>query len=83
MVPYVAVDTNAQSVRDGRRDGHQIFFGDASRPEVLHKLGGEHAQAVVLTMSTGGHAVERAVHHLNQRLPEVPIFARARDPLQA
>ncbi|SDF28725.1 monovalent cation:proton antiporter-2 (CPA2) family protein [Thalassobaculum litoreum] len=83
MVPYVAVDTDAQNVRDGRRDGHSVYYGDASRPEVLHKLGGENARAVVLTMSTGGHAVERTVQHLVSRLPDLPIFARARDPLHA
>ncbi len=83
LVPYVAVDTDAQNVRDGRRDGHTVYYGDASRPEVLHKLGGERARAVVLTMSTDGHAVERTVQHLAHRLPELPIFARARDPLHA
>lgn len=83
MVPYVAVDTDAQNVRDGRRDGHSVYYGDASRPEVLRKLGGENARAVVLTMSTGGHAVERTVQHLISRLPELPIYARARDPLHA
>ena len=83
MVPYVAVDTDAQNVRDGRRDGHSVYYGDASRPEVLHKLGGENARAVVLTMSTGGHAVERTVQHLVSRLPDLPIYARARDPLHA
>lgn len=83
MVPYVAVDTDAQNVRDGRRDGHTVYYGDASRPEVLHKLGGERARAVVLTMSTSGHAVERTVQHLVGRLPDLPIFARARDPLHA
>jgi CPA2 family monovalent cation:H+ antiporter-2 len=86
-VPYIAVDTDAQSVRDGRRDGHRVYYGDASRPEVLHKLGGEHARAVVLTMSTGGahsrHAVERAVHHLSTKMPSLPIFARANDPQHA
>lgn len=83
MVPYIAVDTDAQNVRLGRRDGHTVYYGDASRPEVLHKLGGERARAVVLTMSTDGHAVERTVHHLAGRLPQLPIFARARDALHA
>jgi len=83
LVPYVAVDTDAQNVRDGRRDGHTVYYGDASRPEVLHKLGGEQARAVVLTMSTEGHTVERTVHHLASRLPALPIFARANDPVHA
>ncbi len=83
MVPYIAVDTDAQRVRDGRRDGHAVYYGDASRPEVLRHLGGERARAVVLTMTTEGQAIDRTVGHLMSRLPEVPIFARARDPLHA
>lgn len=83
LVPYIAVDTDAQRVRDGRRDGHAVFYGDASRPEVLRLLGGEKARAVVVTLSTASHAVDRAVSHLHERLPELPILARARDPIHA
>ena len=83
LVPYIAVDTDAQRVRDGRRDGHAVYYGDASRPDVLKHLGGERARAVVLTMTTEGQAVDRTVGHLISRLPQIPIFARARDPMHA
>jgi CPA2 family monovalent cation:H+ antiporter-2 len=83
LVPYIAVDTDVQRVRDGRRDGHVVYFGNASRPDVLRLLGGEKARAVVVTMSTHGHAVDKTVSHLRRKLPELAIYARARDPIHA
>lgn len=83
LVPYVALDTDAQRVRDGRRAGLPVFYGDASRLEVLRRLGGERARAVVVTLTTTGSAVDRAVSYLHARFPDLPIYARARDPLHA
>lgn len=83
LVPYVALDTDAQRVRDGRRRGQPVFYGDASRLEVLRRLGGERARAVVVTLTTEGQAVDRAVAYLHSRFPDLPIFARARDAVHA
>lgn len=83
LVPYVAIDTDAHRVRDGRRAGQPVFYGDAARQEVLRQLGGERARAVVVTLTTSGQAVDRAVSHLHDRFPDLPIFARARDAVHA
>lgn len=83
LVPYVALDTDAQRVRDGRRAGQAVFYGDASRLDVLRRLGGERARAVVVTLTTAGTAVDRAVASLHARFPDLPIYARARDPMHA
>ena len=83
LVPYIAIDTDVQRVRDGRRDGHAVYFGNAARADVLRLLGGEKALAVVVTMSTQGHAVDRTVSHVRRRLPHLPIYARARDAIHA
>jgi CPA2 family monovalent cation:H+ antiporter-2 len=37
-------------VEQGRRDGHRIYYGDASRVELLERCGLDHARAVVVTM---------------------------------
>lgn len=83
MVPYVALDTDAQRVRAGRKEGHHVYYGDATRPDVMKLVGGARARAVVVTLSTHGQAVDRAVSHLRGKMPDVPIFARARDPIHA
>jgi len=83
LIPYVAIDSDAQRVRDGRRDGHSVYFGDAARPDVIRLIGGDRARAVVVTLSTEGQAVDRTVAHLHHRLPDLAIFARARDPIHA
>lgn len=83
LVPYVALDTDAHRVREARRAGQPVFYGDASRHEVLRRLGGERARAVVVTLTTGGQAVDRTVAHLHASFPELPVYARARDPVHA
>ncbi|MEQ8817147.1 MAG: monovalent cation:proton antiporter-2 (CPA2) family protein [Thalassobaculum sp.] len=83
LVPYVALDTDAHRVREARRAGQPAFYGDASRHEVLRRLGGERARAVVVTLTTAGPAVDRTVSHLRANFPALPIYARARDPIHA
>ncbi|MDH5490053.1 MAG: monovalent cation:proton antiporter-2 (CPA2) family protein, partial [Rhodospirillaceae bacterium] len=34
-IPCIAIDLNADNVTRGRNDGFQVFFGNASRPDVL------------------------------------------------
>lgn len=83
LVSYVALDTDAQRVREARRAGLPVFYGDASRQEVLRRLGGERARAVVVTLTTAGPGVDRTVGYLHSQFPELPIYARARDALHA
>jgi CPA2 family monovalent cation:H+ antiporter-2 len=60
-----------------------VFYGDASRQDVLRRLGGERAAAVVVTLTTTGQAVDRTVAYLQSRFPELPVYARARDAVHA
>ena len=83
LVPYIAVDTDVERVREARKDGQAVYYGNAARLGVLRLLGGEKARAVVVTMSTQGQAVDRTVSHVRRGLPDLPIFARARDPIHA
>jgi monovalent cation:H+ antiporter-2, CPA2 family len=80
--PYVAIDSDADLVRRAHAAGIAARFGDASRPELLERLGVEHATAVILTMDEPV-AAQRLVKKLRGLYPALPIIARARDASHA
>ncbi|MSR05903.1 MAG: sodium:proton exchanger [Gemmatimonadetes bacterium] len=76
-IPYVILEQNGQVVRQARLNREPILFGDATRAEVLEKVGIERARAIVFAISAPaeerrGVAVAR---HLN---PKVWIIVRTR-----
>jgi CPA2 family monovalent cation:H+ antiporter-2 len=80
-VPYIALDLDPELVAGARRRGLPVFFGDASRSEVLKSAAVERARAVVITLDEPDSA-SRTVLMLRQLIPDTPILARARDLTQ-
>ena len=76
-VPYLALDLDPGRVGICRARGLRVFYGDASRLDVLAAAGAGRASAVVVTMDqpTG---VDRAVAALHEHFPPLRIFVRAR-----
>jgi glutathione-regulated potassium-efflux system protein KefB len=77
-IPYLAFDTDPERVAQGRADGEPVLYGDISDPELLAAAHAEQASLVVLTIDHGPTAL-RAVSHLRNSYPQVPVIARARD----
>jgi monovalent cation:H+ antiporter-2, CPA2 family len=50
-VPYLVMELNPEAVRQARAHGERIVYGDATRKEVLHHIGLEHARILVLAIS--------------------------------
>lgn len=46
-IPYVALELNAETVRDASGEGQPIRYGDATRPEVLDSVGIGRARLLV------------------------------------
>ena len=80
-IPYVALEFEPTRVAEARAQGLPVFYGDASRPEVLRAAGAERARAAVVIMDNA-EAAERTVHLIHQQFPNVRVFARARDNAQ-
>jgi CPA2 family monovalent cation:H+ antiporter-2 len=80
--PFVAVDSNIDSVRAARAEGFPLIYGDAARPEFIDKLNLGHASALILTMDDPRQAV-RLVKRVRAWCPDLTIVARARDPEHA
>jgi CPA2 family monovalent cation:H+ antiporter-2 len=81
-VPYVAFDTNGELVAVARLNDGFVFYGDAGRTEMLERVGAERARAFVVTVNHAASA-ERMVTAAHRIRPDVPVFARARDPRHA
>ncbi|HEY0270100.1 MAG TPA: cation:proton antiporter [Sphingomonas sp.] len=80
--PCLAIDADIDAVSAGRRDGFPVLFGDASRPEMIDKLGLDTASALVLTMDDPVAQV-RLTRRVRADHPNLPIIARARDAAHA
>jgi monovalent cation:proton antiporter-2 (CPA2) family protein len=77
-VPYLAIDSNADRVLEGRRDAFSVFYGDASQVDVLKAAGTGQAGVLVCTLDEAVPAV-RLVNILRQQYPDIAIHARGHD----
>ncbi len=77
-VPYLAIESNADRVLEGRREGFSVFYGDASQVNVLKATDAERAGALVCTIDQTVPAI-RLVHILRHLYPDLAIHVRGRD----
>jgi CPA2 family monovalent cation:H+ antiporter-2 len=76
--PYLAIDSDVDSIRQAREGGYNVLFGDVRRPELADKLHLGHAAALVLTMDDPV-LVAQLARRVRGWVPNLPIIARARD----
>jgi CPA2 family monovalent cation:H+ antiporter-2 len=79
---YLAVDSDAGLVTRLRREGRDIYWGNASRPEFLARCGLAKAKALIITMNKPADA-EDIVKAARAGYPDLTIVARARDASHA
>lgn len=77
-VPFVALDLSAERVRTVRQESGFLYYGDATRPEVLKAMGVEHASLVLVTLDDAA-AAGSVVECARRLWPELQILVRARD----
>ena len=81
-IAYVAIENDAKLVTTMHPRGFPVYFGDASRAELLQKVNADRAAAVVLTMDHPA-SVLHAVKSIRRDYPHLPVYARARDEAHA
>jgi CPA2 family monovalent cation:H+ antiporter-2 len=81
-ITWVALDLDPHRVTQARRQGLQVHFGDADRPEILEAFAVEQARAVVVAVDNPKVALQLTAL-LHYVLPEIPILARAYDEAHA
>ncbi len=74
----VVLDHDMQTIQLMRRFGYKGFFGDPTRPELLHAAGIESAQVLVAALDDP-KATVKLVSYARRLRPDLHIVARAHD----
>ena len=77
-IPYIAADFDAATVTRDRRDGHDVYYGNAADPLFLESCGLAKAAGVIITIHTAS-IIDDVVEHVRAIRPDILIVARARD----
>lgn len=81
-IPYIAFENDAKLVSKLHKQGVPVWFGNASRPELLRRVHAGEAPAIVLTMDHPSSALQ-AVRGIRREFPHARLFARSRDEKHA
>ena len=79
---FVALDTDPVAVAAARAEGHEIYYGDAGRAEMLGLCGIGTARALVVTMDAPSK-VDEVVAAARALRQDMVVIARARDDRHA
>ena len=77
-IPYIVADSDAQTVTRDRREGHDVYYGDAADPEFLKICGLMNAAGVIITIHNHD-LIDDIVAHVRALRPDILIVSRARD----
>jgi monovalent cation:H+ antiporter-2, CPA2 family len=77
-IPYIVADSDATTVTHDRRQGHDVYFGDATDPYFLEACGLAKAVGVVITIHSA-RQIDEVVAHVRAIRPDILIVSRARD----
>lgn len=78
QIPYTALDQDEENTDFLQGYGNRIYFGDATKLDLLIKSGIEHARTVVIAIDNMDKA-ETLVTTIKQRYPNLHVIARARN----
>ncbi|RID45473.1 hypothetical protein BRARA_I02200 [Brassica rapa] len=76
--PYIGFDLNPAVVKESRKQGFPILYGDGSRPSVLQSAGVSSPKAIMI-MYKGKKRTTEAVERLRLAFPATKIYSRAQD----
>lgn len=76
-IPYVVLELNSGAVRDMKKLGEPIYYGDGTKVEILHRLGIKTAKVLVIAISDPS-SCRNIVKTARKQNPELFIIARTR-----
>jgi glutathione-regulated potassium-efflux system ancillary protein KefC len=77
-IKATVLDHDPDQIELLKRFGFRIFYGDATRLDLLHAAGAEHAKLLVVAIDDGPSAI-RLVELAREHFPRLKIVARARN----
>jgi monovalent cation:proton antiporter-2 (CPA2) family protein len=81
-IGYTTLDPKPEQIRLSRQYGYKIYYGDASRADVLKAAGAEHAKLLVIAIDDTESTV-RTIETAQKDYPNLRIVARARNRQEA
>ncbi|MGV3512650.1 MAG: cation:proton antiporter [Novosphingobium sp.] len=79
---WLGIDSDPGIVRNARKDGLPVLFGNVDSEAAIARLGLDDAKAMILTMDEPV-LILRMVKRLRSAHPDLPIIVRARDATHA
>jgi len=76
-VPYVVLEINSDTVREMKKKGEPIYYGDATSAEILHKLSVDKARLLVVAISDPASA-RKIVSVARHENPAIYLIVRTR-----
>jgi len=77
-LPCTVLDHDAEMIEAARRFGYRVFYGDATRLDLLRTAGAGHAKILVVAVDDVEQSLE-IVDLAREHFPALQIVARARD----
>jgi glutathione-regulated potassium-efflux system protein KefB len=81
-IPFTALDRNPDQVETVRRFGRKVYYGDASRLDLLRAAGADKARLFVLAIDDVEASILTA-ETVRRHFPQLKIYARARNRFHA
>ena len=81
-IPFTAMDADPAQIDFLKRFGNQVFYGDASRLDLLRAARADKAQVFVLAIDDVQSSI-RTAREVQEHFPHLVIFARARNRAHA
>ena len=78
----VAIDNNARRIANARRFGLPVYYGDATREDVMRAAGAEEAILIALCVESE-QVMAQAIDVIKESFPKAAIFCRATDRAHA
>lgn len=78
QIPVTILESNHDQVESVRKFGNKVFYGDATRLDLLKTAGADKAKLFILAIDQPLASI-RAAEILRKNFPDLRIFARARN----
>lgn len=77
-IPFTAIDRDPNQIEMVRRFGNKVYYGDASRMDILEAAGAAKAKYFIIAIDDIEDSVKTA-ENLREHFPHIKIFARSRN----
>lgn len=77
-IPFTALELDPAQIELLRKFGNKVYYGDASRAELLEKAGAADAKLLILAIDDIDSSIE-AAKIITEQFPKLKILARARN----